>query len=136
MNELELAQFAVPAAHALLTAMVSDGWQTFKSRLARIMAGRSGNADLAAETLDELRQRAIDSQQNGDVQQRQNEIFALLCTTLARDPEAVTPLKELLADIEAHNSEVNANNISQNATVQDNAVAFQQVSGSQTYQAR
>jgi putative component of toxin-antitoxin plasmid stabilization module len=135
MNELELAQFALPAAHALLTAMVSDGWQAFKSRLARIVAGRSGDVDLAEGTLDELRQRVIESQQSRDVQQRQNEIFALLCATLARDPESATPLKDLIADIEAHNSSVHAKTITQNATVHDEAVAFQQISGTQNYQA-
>jgi hypothetical protein len=136
MNELELAQFAVPAAQTLLTAMVSDGWQAFKSRLARIVAGRSGNVDQAEETLDELRQRVISSQQGGEVQQRQNEIFALLCTALAREPEATTALKELLSDIETHAANVNAKSITQNATVQDSAVAFQQVSGTQNYRAQ
>ncbi|WP_431994787.1 hypothetical protein [Streptomyces griseoflavus] len=136
MNELELAQFAVPAAHALLAAMVSDGWQTFKGRLAHIVAGRSGDVDLAEENLNELRQRVINSQQSGEVQQQQNEIFTLLRTTLARNPEAVDPLKELLADIKAHNSSVKANTITQKVTAQDEAVTFQQISGTQNYRPR
>ncbi|UIZ14151.1 hypothetical protein [Streptomyces sp. R527F] len=135
MNELELAQFAAPAAQALLTAMFSDGWLVIKSRLARVVAGRSEDVALAEENLDEMRRQIAADQDEGNVQRGQNEMFALLCTVLARNPEAITPLRELLSEVQASSSQVDADSISQSATVHGNAVNFQQISGTQNYRA-
>ncbi|MEV5007150.1 hypothetical protein [Streptomyces sp. NPDC055692] len=135
MNELELAQLAMPAANTLLTAMVSDGWQAFKTRFARIVAGRSGDVDSTEESIDQLRQRVIEYQTRGDEQQARNEIFALLCAVLGRDSEAGASLKKLLEDVTSSDLGVRAQSISQEATVRDNGVSFQQVSGTQNYRA-
>jgi hypothetical protein len=135
MDELELAQFAMPAASSLLTAMVSDGWQAFKARFSRIVAGRSGDTRATEGSIDELRRRLVDYQAQGHVEQGQSEIFALLCTVLARDPESRGALRELLADIDASGREGSAGLVSQNVTVKDNGVSFQQVSGTQNYHA-
>ncbi|MGW8699665.1 hypothetical protein ACWGOK_22445 [Streptomyces eurythermus] len=135
MNELELAQFAMPAASTLLTAMVSDSWQAFKTRFSRIVAGRSGDTRATEGSIDELRQRIVDYQMQGQVEQGQNEVFALLCAVLARNPESLAPLRELLADIHKNGSEDSARRVSQNTTVKDNGVSFQQVSGTQHYHA-
>ncbi|GHD91669.1 hypothetical protein [Streptomyces naganishii] len=135
MNELELAQFAMPAASTLLTAMVSDGWQAFKTRFSRIVAGRSGDTRATEGNIDELRQRVVDYQTQGHAERGQTEVFALLCAVLARDPESLAPLRELLADIDMSGSEDSSRRVSQNATVRDNGVSFQQVSGTQHYHA-
>lgn len=135
MNELELAQFAMPAANTLLTAMVSDGWQAFKNRFSRVVAGRSGDVLAAEGSIDELRQRIIDFQARGDTQEGQNQIFTLLCTVLARDSESRTLLSELLGDIESSSSGASVRSVSQNATVRDSGVSFQQASGTQNYHA-
>ncbi|MFE9992540.1 hypothetical protein ACFYRK_37465 [Streptomyces sp. NPDC005381] len=133
MNELELAQFAAPAAQTLLTAMLTDGWQLFKGRLVRIVSGRGGDPQPAEDSLDSLRQRAIvdDSPEARD--QRRSEVFALLCAVISRDPDAIAPLRRLLSDVEANAASTNAENIHQNATVRDNGVNFQQISGTQNY---
>ncbi|MFF1646235.1 hypothetical protein [Streptomyces sp. NPDC058240] len=133
MNELELAQLAMPAANTLLSAMVSDGWQAFKTRFVRLVAGGSGDLDATEASIDELQQRILGYDARGDLQQGQNEIFALLCAVLSREPAARDSLKELLGDIEASSSSVNAQSISQNATVRDDGVSFQQISGKQEY---
>jgi putative component of toxin-antitoxin plasmid stabilization module len=135
MNELELAQFAMPAANTLLAAMVTDGWEAFKARFSRIVAGRSGDMQTTEGSIEELRQRVVDYETRGHVEQGQSEIFALLCAVLAKNPEAQESLRELLSEIDASRSEDNAPRVSQNATVKDNGVSFQQVSGTQNYHA-
>jgi hypothetical protein len=135
MNELELAQFAVPAAQTLLTTMLSDGWQAVKGRLARIVAGETGDPQSAGEGLDELRQRVIADDSQEALEQRRSEVFALLCAAISRDPSVITPLTDLLGDVEAGNTSVDAEKIHQSATVRDNGVNFQQISGTQNYRA-
>ncbi|WP_436947855.1 hypothetical protein [Streptomyces sp. SudanB52_2052] len=135
MNELEIAQFAVPAAQALLTVMVSDGWQSFKGRLARIVGGSLEDPHAAEEHLDEMRLRLISDDSQETLQQKHAEMVALLCAAITKDPNTIAPLKELLGDVQASNATVNAEQISQNATVRDNAVNFQQISGTQNYRA-
>lgn len=133
MNELELAQFAAPAAQTLLTVMLSDGWQAVKGRLARIVAGGAEDPQSTEENLDELRQRAIADDSQEALEQRRSEVFALLCAVIGRDPNAIVPLADLIGEMEANKSSVNAEKINQSATVRDNAVNFQQISGTQNY---
>ncbi|MFD7474416.1 hypothetical protein ACFV8Z_20200 [Streptomyces sp. NPDC059837] len=133
MNELELAQFAAPAAQTLLTAMLTDGWQAVKGRLARIVAGRTGDPQSAEEGLNELHQRVIADSSHEALEQRTSEVFALLCAAISRDPNVVTPLRELIGEVEAGKTSVEAERIHQTATVRDNAVNFQQISGTQNY---
>ncbi|MFJ2829060.1 hypothetical protein ACIPC1_16040 [Streptomyces sp. NPDC087263] len=133
MNELELAQFAAPAAQTLLTTMLTDGWQLVKGRLVRIVSGRGGDPQSAGQSLDDLRQRAIADDSPEAREQRRSEVFALLCAVISRDPDAIMPLRELLNEVEANSASIDAEKIHQNATVRDNGVNFQQISGTQNY---
>ncbi|MBY8876810.1 hypothetical protein [Actinacidiphila acidipaludis] len=133
MNELELAQFAAPAAQTLLATMLTDGWNAAKGRLIHIFSRTEGDPQTAGQSLDELRQRAIANNSPEALEQRRSEVFALLCTAISRDPGAIAPLKELLRDLEDSSAPVKAREIHQSATVQDNGVNFQQISGIQNY---
>ncbi|MFG3169241.1 hypothetical protein [Streptomyces sp. NPDC048200] len=133
MNELELAQFAAPAAQTLLTTMLTDGWQLVKGRLVRIVSGRGGDPQSTGQSLEDLRQRVLADDSPEALDQRRSEVFALLCAVISRDPGTVTPLRELLGDLESNVASVDAERISQSATVRDNGVNFQQVNGTQNY---
>lgn len=132
MSELEILTIAAPAAQALLACMVSDGWQTAKGRFARLL-GRGNQAEMQTieRDLEEARQNVMEGSVDSSTITR--EIWkARFRQTLIANPDMAGDLQELLDEISDKHAKIEEMT-HQSAVANDNAVIFQQGSGSQNY---
>jgi hypothetical protein len=128
---LDAAQWAVPAAQALISAMTSDLWTSARERFARILARRSDTADEVSEDLEESRQQLVDA---GGTDEAREEISAEWLNrfrrALTRDPSLLDELRSLI-DEHGEKQTTGGGDVTQHVSAAGGGIVFNQGTGAQ-----
>jgi hypothetical protein len=130
MSDLEVLQLAAPAAQALVSCMVTDTWLAAKERFARLLGRGNEEHESAIDAdLEESRSAVVDGDSSSTIV---TEVWkARFRQALLINPEIARELRDLLAEIETPNTQIQT--VNQSMVARDHAVAFQQGSGTQNY---
>lgn len=131
---IDAAALGPYAAHTVVNAMVTEGWQEFRDRLTRLLAkhGADGDAELAAAVDFSQEQLAEVEDEDAEVLQRASvrRISVRFEEFLSRHPEALEELRSLLAE-HCHRPSNSYSVGSQNAVATRHGQVFQSA-GAQT----
>jgi hypothetical protein len=101
--EAELASLAVAGATALVTQMVTDGWEQARDRVVAFFTrGREGEGEVVQAELEESRAELVAAREANDEEMAadvQAEWRARLRRTLRADPSAAAELQALLDEL-------------------------------------
>ncbi|MDV9189335.1 hypothetical protein R6L23_14140 [Streptomyces sp. SR27] len=101
MSELEIVQWAAPAAQALVGAMMGDLWGSVRDRFTGILSRRSEGASDVAEELEESRQRLLGAEGG---EETRNEVMAewrsRFRRALTQNPMLLDEIRTMLAEFE------------------------------------
>lgn len=124
MLDEALAALASTSSAALVTAMVTDGWEGLRNRIARLLGrGDAKNTNLATARLEQSRARLVSSSgAELDQVRAEQEIGwrTQLEDLLEHDPGAAQELRDLLAEVQACGAEA-AGWVELRATAYDHA---------------
>lgn len=99
MSELEIVQWAAPAAQALVGAMMGDLWGSVRDRFTGILSRRSGDESDISDELEESRHRLLeaggDEETHGEVLSEWRSRFR---RALTQNPELLEELRALLGE--------------------------------------
>lgn len=110
MLEEALTALASAGGTALVTAMVTDGWESIKARFARVI-GRGRTAEVeAAQARLEQSHAALEGLTGQDLERAQAEQEVVWRTRLSdlleRDPALETELRAVIAEVQAQTKEM------------------------------
>lgn len=105
LNEA-LAALAASAGTGLVSAMVTDGWQQVRARVARLLGrGDAAEEERQEARLERARQEVMEAsgEQAEEVHRRQGEAWRTRFADLLEDtPEVEKPLRDLVAFLAEH----------------------------------
>ncbi|MEY9937596.1 hypothetical protein [Streptacidiphilus sp. MAP5-3] len=136
MNELEVLQVATPAAQALLTTMLTDGWSAVKARFAKSLSRNSAEEDSTATYLEYCRTLIVASESSDVAERTRAELIERLRLALMANPAAMQEVTKIVDGIEGQARRAEQRTVKQSATAKGNSVVFQQGFGTQTYEAK
>jgi hypothetical protein len=124
MLDEALAALASTSSAALVTAMVTDGWEGLRNRIARLLGrGDARGLSLAAARLEQSRERLVSSsgaELDRVRAEQETDWRTQLEDLLEHDPGAAQELRNLLAEIQARGAEA-AGRVELRATAYDQA---------------
>jgi hypothetical protein len=127
-----LTALASMGGTALVTAMVTDGWESLRERLARLLGRGDAKVEAAElERLDEARAALASAGENAELIRRELTVAwkARLEDFLEREPGAADELRALVADAQVANA---AGGVQVNAAAYDQAQQAVQGQGTMT----
>ncbi|MFD7826233.1 hypothetical protein [Kitasatospora sp. NPDC059803] len=134
MDGIDVSQWAVSAAQALIAAMTTDLWAGARDRFAGLLSRRPDSVDEVAEELDEARQQLLDAGVTEEATEETSaEWGSRFRRALTRDPSLVDEIRKILAQ---QNMEAPAasGGLTQNVSATGGGIVFNQGTGTQTNQ--
>ncbi|MFB7619454.1 hypothetical protein [Kitasatospora sp. NPDC056181] len=134
MDGIDVSQWAMSAAQALITAMTTDLWAGARDRFAGLLARRPESAGEVAEELDDARQQLLDAGVTEEAAEETSaEWVSRFRRALTRDPSLVEEIRTLL---EEQNVEAPAasGRFTQNFSATGGGIVFNQGTGTQANQ--
>ncbi|MEU3559733.1 hypothetical protein [Kitasatospora sp. NPDC006786] len=134
MDGIDVSQWAVSAAQALIAAMTTDLWVGARDRFAGLLARRPESAGEVAEELDDARQQLLDAGVTEEAAEETSaEWVGRFRRALTRDPSLVEEVRALLAE-QGVGVPGNGGSLVQNVSATGGGIVFNQGSGIQNNQ--